>query len=145
MDRKTITAKERGVSLIELLLVIAAVVFLVMLIGSLPSSVSSINKSRHSSLARDIASKKIDSLRKQGFSFLDLTTSLEGDPFSDPSLTSLPQGSAVYQVLDCPDTICTSSPKEQAKEVKVKVSWNESGDNKKVELTTIVASGGITQ
>lgn len=131
--------KDSGVSLVELVLVVAAVGFLALLVNNLPSSISSINKSRHASLARDVASKQIDYLRRQTYENLSLGTVA----FSDSGLGNLPESSAVYEVEDCPVEVCTDL--EDAKEVKVKVSWNESGDSKFVELVTIIGEGGVGQ
>lgn len=125
----------------ELVLVIAAVGFLVLLIGNLPSSISSINKSRHMSLARDITSKQIDSLRKQTYNGLTITT--EPVTFFDSSLTDFSTPTATYEISDCPADICLNS--EKIKKIKVKVTWKEQGDNKVVELTTLIAEGGLSQ
>lgn len=132
---------QKGVSLMELVLVIAAVGFLVLLIANLPSSISSINKSRHMSLARDITSKEIDSLRKQTYNGLTITT--EPVTFSDSSLMDLPTPTATYEISDCPADICPNA--EKIKKIKVKVTWKEQGDNKVVELTTLIAEGGLSQ
>lgn len=131
--------KERGVSLIELVLVIAAVGFLALLVSNLPSSISSINKSRHASLARDIAGKQIEYLRR--LTYANLSEGAES--FFDSGLSNLPGALATYEVEACSPEICPNQ--EGAKEVKVKVSWNESGDNKSVELTTIIGEGGLGQ
>lgn len=123
----------------EVVLVITVVAFLALIIASLPQSVSSINKNRHASIARDIAGKQVDYLRKQTYANLaNGTTS-----FSDQNLTGLPQGAALYEVVDCPEEVCTSL--ENVKKVTVKVEWNESGDLKKVELVTLVGEGGLGQ
>ncbi len=130
---------EKGVSLVELVLVVAAVGFLALLVNNLPSSISSINKSRHISLARDIAGKQMDYLRRQSFDNLSIGT--EG--FFDSGLATLNGASAVYQIDECNPEICTEG--EEIKEVKVKISWNESGDNESVELFTIIGKGGLGQ
>lgn len=130
---------QNGVSLVELVLVVAAVVFLALLVNNLPSSISSINKSRHASLARDIAGKQMDYLRRQTYANLSLGV----EAFYDSGLNNLPGTLATYEVEDCPLEVCFDQ--EEAKEVKVKVSWNESGDSKSVELVTIVGEGGLGQ
>ena len=129
--------KEKGVSLVELVLVVAAVGFLALLVSNLPSSISSINKSRHASLARDIAGKQMDYLRRQTYANLSEGT----ESFFDSSLNNLPGALATYEIEECPLEVCLDQ--ESAKEVKVKVIWNESGDSKSVELVTIVGEGGI--
>lgn len=130
---------EKGASFVELILVVAAVGFLALLINSIPSAISSISRSRHTSIAREIASKEMDYLRKQTYANLP-----NGEnSFSDTALTSLPLSSASYVIESCSSEICQNE--ENAKQVKVKVSWSESGDNKSVELATIVGEGGIGQ
>lgn len=130
---------EKGLSMIELVLVLLVVSFLVLLISNLPSSVNSINKSRHASLAKDIANKELDYLRRQTYTNLANGT----DTFTDTSLNGLPGHDATYTIEDCPATVCTSS--EAVKKVNVSISWDESGQTKKVELTTLVAEGGVGQ
>ena len=131
--------KQAGVTLVELLLVVAAIGLLVYLIANLPASITAINKSRHTSVAREIASKKLDSLREQTYTGLTETT--EPVNFNDSSLTDLPSGSATYEILPCPDQICTNE--EKIKEIKVSVKWVEQSNQKSVDLTTLIADGGL--
>ena len=133
------SVNQQGVSLVELVLVASAVIFLSLLIGNLPSSMSSINKSRHLSIAREIAGKQIEYLRKQPFGNL-----VDGvNFFTDQDLATLTDASATYEIEDCPPAVCVLG--ETVKKIKVEISWNEGGANKKVEATTIIAEGGITQ
>lgn len=134
-----INSSQGGISLIELLLVVVSVGFLALLIANLPSSMSAINQSRHASLAREIASKEIDYLRRQTYTNLANSSS----NFTDSSLTALPNPLATYEVTDCPLSICTHN--ERAKQVRVKVSWVESGVNKNVQLTSIIAESGLVK
>lgn len=131
--------KQRGFSLIEIVVVVFLVAILALIIASLPQTVSSINKSRHASIARDIASKQVDYLRKQTYSNLPLGL----NNFSDPNLSTLPQATATYEVSDCPLEVCAAS--EQLKEAVIRVSWNESGEPKNIELTTLIGQGGVGQ
>lgn len=132
---------QAGVSMVELVIVTGAVIFLGLLVMSLPSSISSINRSRHTSIAKDISNRQIEQLRKQPFEDLAKGAS----PFTDLSLSSLNQGTATYEVSDCPFTVCTEEQSTKIKQVKVTVSWNESGDSKKIEMVTLVGEGGIGQ
>lgn len=131
--------KEKGVSLVELVLVVAAVAFLALLINNLPSALSSINRSRHASLAREVVSRQIDYLRKQSYGNLSNGSS----SFTDSGLVSLPSSSASYEIEDCSPEICTNQ--EAVKRVRVTVGWNESGDAKTVEVTTFIGEGGLAQ
>lgn len=131
--------KERGVSLIELILVIIAVAILALLITSLPAAIGSIRKSGNTSTAREIASKQMDSLRKQPYANLANGT----NSFTDAALSNLPSPMATYTVEDCPEGICTHG--EDTKKITVKINWVESGDTKTAELYTLFSKGGLGQ
>lgn len=130
---------KKGFSLVEILLVVAALSFLALLIGTLPSSVSSINKSQHTGIARDVATKQMEYLRKQTYSNLSNGTV----PFASSDLSLLTGAAAIYIIADCDAITCSRG--EKAKKVTVKVSWKEVGDNKQIELTTLIGEGGIGQ
>lgn len=130
---------EQGISLIELILVVVVIGVLALLIMSLPSSIQSIRNSGNISLAREIASKQLDSLRKD--SYLDLSNGVNN--FNDVSLSKLPSPTAEYDIKDCPLEICSLG--ETAKEVKINISWIESGVTKNLELETIITEGGLGQ
>lgn len=131
--------KNKGVSLIELILVVIAVAILALLISSLPGAIASIRKSGNTSTAREIVSKQIDTLRKQPYANLSNGT----NNFTDTALLNLPFSTATYEIEDCPLEICSLG--EEAKTVKVKVNWIESGDTKTVELSTLLIEGGLGQ
>lgn len=131
--------KENGISLVEIILVAAAVVALALLLGTLPSSMSSINKSRQISLAKEIASKELEYLRNQDYENL-----IEGNnSFVDTNLNKLPRAEGLYEINACSPELCTLE--EDIKKITVKVLWNEAGDNKNVELSTLVSKGGLGQ
>jgi prepilin-type N-terminal cleavage/methylation domain-containing protein len=131
--------KEKGLSLIEVVVAIMAIGILAILIGSLPGAISSIGYSKNTSLAREIAGKKMDALRKQPYANLaDGVTS-----FSDSSLTSLPQSSASFEIEPCPTDVCLHN--EIAKKVTVKVIWKEKSNQKEADLTTLITEGGLGQ
>lgn len=127
----------KGVSLIELLLVIAAVAFLALLIANLPSSIGLINKSRHSSLAKDIISREVENLRKVGY----LNLSLGSSNFTDSDLSQLSGAVATYQVDSCPVDICKNS--ENIRIVKIKISWQEPNAIRSEEVDTLIGEGGL--
>lgn len=133
------TKFQKGISIIELVLVVAAVSFLALLINNLPASISAINKSRHTSIAKNVANKQMEYLRSRSFTNLANGT----NPFSNTELSKLPESAAQYLVEDCPGTVCTNT--ENAKKVTVSVSWKEAGETKSVELVTLVGEGGIGQ
>jgi len=63
--------------------------------------------------------------------------------FTDSGLLNLPSPTATYEIADCPLEVCALG--EEAKAVKVKIDWVESGNTKTVELSTILAEGGLGQ
>lgn len=134
--------KQEGVTLVEVVLAILALSALVIVINNLPPSLSAITRNRHISAARDVAGKQMEYLRQLGYDNLP-----SSGTFTDAALNDLPFSQASFEVSDCPISICTSGDpnKEPAKLVKVDVGWNESGDEKLVELTTIISKGGLGQ
>lgn len=130
---------EKGVSLVEILLVVAAVIILALLVSALPQSISSIRRSGNVSLAREIAGKQLEFLHKQPYS--NLSNGINN--FSDTSLVKLPSPTATYEIDDCPLEICTLE--ETAKKIKVSVNWIESGKTQTAEISTIVSEGGLGQ
>lgn len=130
---------ERGISLIEIILVVIAVAILAILVASLPQSIQSIRKSGNTSTAREIASKELDILRKQPY--VNLVNGINN--FTDTNLTKLPSPTATYEIDDCPVEICTLG--ENIKKIKVKIDWVESSNTKTVELSTLLSEGGLGQ
>lgn len=130
---------ERGVSVVELVLVVIAVAILALLVASLPQAIASIRKSGNTSLAREIAEKELDLLRRQ--QYINLVSGTNN--FTDASLSKLPAPAAFYVVDDCPLSVCALG--ENAKKVKVSVNWVEAGTAKSVELSTIISPGGLGQ
>lgn len=130
---------EKGVSLIELLLVIVIIGSTVFLIANLPNALTLITKSKHVSLAREIAAKQIEDKRTISFSNLvnDTTT------INDTRIAILPAGSGIVTVADCDVTICTNG--EYVKKVTVTVSWKDNNKPQTVTLTTFIGEGGINQ
>lgn len=130
---------EKGISLVELILVVVALGVLALLVAALPSSIQSIRNSGNTSQAREVASKQLDYLRKQ--TYANLSNGMNS--FTDEDLLKLPSPTATYDIEDCPLEICTSG--EIAKIIKVNVTWIESGNEKKLELQTLVSEGGLAQ
>ncbi|MCL5783886.1 MAG: hypothetical protein M1142_00825 [Patescibacteria group bacterium] len=130
---------QAGVSLIEIVVIIVAVSFLSMIVSSMPLSISSIASSKHASIAKDVAERQLDYLRRQTYPLLANGTTV----FSDASLGALSGASAFYDVQGCPAEICQNG--EKAKQVSVTINWNEAGNNKTVNLTTLVGQGGVGQ
>lgn len=133
--------KERGVSLVELLLVVAAIGFLILLIGNLPNSINLIGRARHQSMAREIVAKAIEDTRAIAFTNLaDGSVSL-----TDSRLNLLPGGSGNRLIGSCNPDICTGSEASKVKQVTVTVTWLEAGKNQIVRLQTLISEGGLNQ
>ncbi len=131
--------KERGVSLIESLLIVVVVGLIVFLLASIPNSLMLITKSRHASLAREIAVKQIED--KRTINYANLVTG--SSPISDLRLATLPQGSGTVTVEDCNAAICTGG--EHIKEISVSVNWLDNSKMQTLTLKTMIGEGGINQ
>lgn len=129
----------KGVTLIELLLVIALVGFLVLLIANLPNSINLIGKANHQSIALKIASKALED--KRGLQYANLANGEAA--LSDPRLLKLPSSGGLVLVEDCDPVVCASG--ETAKQVLVKVTWIENGKNQEVSLKTLISEGGLSK
>ncbi len=130
---------ESGSSLIESLLVIVMVGIIVVLMANLPSAMNLVNKSKHSSLAREIASKQIEDKRMIQYANLVNDNSL----VVDSRLSLLPEGSGVVIVEDCDPLICTSG--EHIKQVSTTISWKDNNKPQTITLKTMIGEKGLNQ
>ena len=130
---------EKGVSLIESLLIVVIIGSVVFLIAGLPNAMMLIAKSRHVSLAREIAVKQIEDQRTINYSNLVNDSS----PISDTRLSLLPEGSGTVEVTDCDPSICTQG--ENIKQVMVTVNWQNNNKLQTITLKTMIGEGGINQ
>ncbi len=129
--------QSKGVSLVEILLVIATVGFLILVIANIPPSVNLIGRSRHESLAREIASKALEDKRTTGYINL-----ADGENnIIDSRLNLLPSSLGKTLVENCPASVCTLS--ENAKNVIASVKWKEEGKDREVKLQTLISEGGL--
>lgn len=131
--------QQKGVTILELVLVVFTIGFMALLINNLPGAVKSISISKHLSIAKNIADKEVEYLRRQTYG--NLTNGAM--TFTDLSLSNLPQGSASYTISDCPVSICTQG--ESVKQAQVTVSWKEEGKVSSVNLYTLISDGGLGQ
>lgn len=143
---------EKGISLVESLLVIVIAGVLVSLLANLPNAMGLINKSRNLSLAREIAVKQIED--KRTISYINL--GLGSSPIDDPRISMLPQGSGTVEVgvenketpdpddwIPCDISICTNG--EFIKQISVTVSWVDNNKPQSITIKTMIAEGGINQ
>ncbi len=132
-------SSQKGVSLIESLLVIAMVGIIVILLANLPNAMGLLQKSNHLSLAREIASKQLED--KRSLSYKNLTN--DNSVIMDSRISLLPSGSGTVVVEDCDVEICTQA--EQIKQVSVTVIWKDNNKIQNITLKTFIAEGGINQ
>lgn len=130
---------EKGISLVEVLLVVIILGLMVFLLSSFPNAVNLIGRSGHLSLAREIASKQIEDKRSESYQNLASGSTT----LSDPRISLLPQGGGTVLIEDCPSTICTQS--ENVKQMTVTVNWKENNKSESVSLKTLIAEGGLNQ
>lgn len=129
----------KGVSLIELILVIATAGILVLLIANFPNAIGLIGKAKHQSIAREIISKQVEELRVMPY--VNLVSGQTN--ISDGRINQLPNGTATSLVEDCSVSICTNS--EDTKQITVTVTWKEGGKPQTAELKTLISSGGLNK
>lgn len=129
----------RGVTLIELLLVVAVIGAVVFLMANLPNAMGLVNKSRHLSLAREIAAKQVED--KRTISYINLVN--DEVAIADSRISLLPSGNGQVITTDCDPLICTNL--ERIKQVAVTVKWKEGSKDQQVSLQTFIGEGGINQ
>lgn len=130
---------EKGFSLVESLLVVAVIGSVVFLMANIPNALVLITKSKHVSLAREIAVKQIED--KRTINYNNLVN--DNSPISDSRLNLLPQGSGTIVVGDCDPAICING--EHVKQVTVTVRWQDNNKPQVVTLQTMIGEGGINQ
>lgn len=130
---------EKGVSLIESLLVIVVVASIVFLMANLPNAYALVGKSKHLSLAREIALKQIEDKRMLNYENLVLDNS----PIVDSRLSLLPQGTGTVIVEDCNSKICING--ESVKQVTTTINWKDNNKAQTVTLKTMISKGGLNQ
>lgn len=130
---------KKGVSLIELLLVVTAVGFLVVLVGNIPNSIGLVGKAGRQSLAREIASKQIED--KRATKYINLTNGVSS--VSDARLAQLPFAGGQITISDCDATVCNHG--EAAKKITIVITWKELDQTVKVQLDTLIGEGGLNQ
>lgn len=130
---------QNGVSLIELILVVVIIASSVLLLTSLPNAFMLINKSKHLSLAREIAVKQIED--KRAISYANLVN--DTSQLIDPRLDLLPNASGIVKVEDCDASICTNE--ENVKKVTAVVSWKDNNKTQTAALSTLIGEGGLNK
>ena len=132
-------SRNKGVTLIESLLVVVVVGGIVLLLANLPNAIGLIGRSRHLSLAREIIAKQVED--KRATSYINLVNDIS--PIVDPRIALLPSGSGQVKVEDCDPLICTNS--ENIKQIIVTVNWVENSKLQSISLKTLIGEGGLNQ
>lgn len=128
---------QKGVSLVELLVVIAAIGILVSLLANVPPSLGLIGKSRYQSLANQIANKQIEDIRATPYANLaNGTTNV-----NDSRMNLLPSSTGNILIEDCDVSICSNS--EIMKKITTTIQWQVGGKQQEVKLKTLVTEGGL--
>lgn len=130
---------QKGMSLIELLLIVVLVGVMVILMANLPNALGLINKSKQISIAREIAAKQIEDKRNTSFANLVNDTS----QITDPRINLLPSGGGSVTVEDCNPQICTNG--ENVKQISITVSWKVNNKNQSINVKTLIGEGGLNQ
>lgn len=133
------TKFQKGSSLVEILLVIVTVTTMVFLIANIPNAINLMNKSKHLSIAREIATKQIED--KRNINYANLVN--DASPINDPRLISLPKGAGTITVEDCGLTICTNE--EHIKQVTATITWQDNNKTQTTTLKTMIGEGGLNQ
>ena len=128
---------QKGVSVIEIVIVTAISGMIVLLLTNLPNSLSLIGKSSHESLANQILSEKIESIRASGYAILADGTA----PIIDSRLSQLTQASGDIIVEGCLPEVCTQS--EEMKKVILNLYWHEQKGDRSISITTYISNGGL--
>lgn len=130
---------QKGFSLAELVIMILLLGVMVFLLANIPNALNLVSKSKHISLAREIASKQIED--KRSLSYGSLVN--DSSPISDPRMSLLPLSSGTVDVDDCDAQICTND--EHIKQVTVTINWKDNNKNQTVVLKTLIGEGGLNQ
>lgn len=133
---------QKGFSIIELILVVVIVGFIILLVTNLPSSISLVGLGRQTSLAKEIGSKQIESIRTIPFENL----ANGPQPVSDSRLSLLPQGLGTITIIDCPIAVCPNPGDplfNSIKQVKVQISWKHGQESKSIEIITLISKNGL--
>jgi len=130
---------QSGMSLVEALLVVVVVSSMTFLIASLPNALGLTNKSKHLSIAREIAAKQIEDKRTIKYKDLINGSSL----INDSRLNLLPQASGKILVEDCGVELCKS--KEQIKQVTISITWKDNNKLQTITLNTLISKEGLNQ
>jgi prepilin-type N-terminal cleavage/methylation domain-containing protein len=119
-----------GMSLIEVIITMFMISVLLVLYTAALNTVAVTKKLRYENLAYHIASKQMEELRAMPFASLSGSGTI-----SDPMVSQLPSGSALYTVSGYPSFF-------GMQEIIVTVNWND-GQAKQFILKTLAGSGGI--
>jgi prepilin-type N-terminal cleavage/methylation domain-containing protein len=127
----------KGFSLVEVIIGVFIVGLIVLVIANIPNAIGLVTSSKDDSVVREVAAKKMEDIRLQGYeNLVNGTTTV-----SDSRLNSLDGSSGHTVISNCAPSICSSS--EHLKEVKITIVWKENGEPKTYQLVTLVGEDGL--
>lgn len=129
---------QKGFSLIDSILAVVIVSSIVFLLANIPNAILLISKSKHLSIAKEIATKAIEDKRSMDYSNI---INSNNTPVSDERVGLLPSGSAFITITDCGITLCPNS--EVVKTLSVVINWNEAGKQNKYKIDTLISEEGF--
>ncbi len=129
--------KKNGFSLVEVIIGVFIVGLIVLVIANIPNAINLVTSSQDDSLVREVAAKKMEDIRLQGYeNLINGTTAI-----NDSRLSSLDGSSGHTVVSSCSVNICPTN--EALKEVRITISWSENGEPKTYQLVTLVGEDGL--
>lgn len=124
-----------GFSLLEILLSILMMMTLLVMVFSTSGTYIQSRSTSLQSIATNITSKQMETLRNTDFASLPSCST--PCPFPDPDLAKLPSATATETLTDYP------SSSGKVKLVTILVSWQDNAKNKNLKLETLIYQYGL--
>src|SRR4051812_49257779 len=106
---------QKGFMMVEVIAGVLVVGLIILVINNVPQAIKLIGRSKNQSLAEQITTKALEDLRAKTYTNLANTASPQS--IADSRILKLPQGSGVYEIMDCPGLsdahpVCKNNPIE---------------------------------
>ena len=128
-----------GFSLIEMLLSVLVILALISILFAAAGTFKHTLRSNNQTLATKIATRQIETLKKNGF---DALPSLGSSFVSDSDLAKLPSGQE-QQIVSVYPSNCAPSCSNDIRQIKITVSWTEQGGTRNLILETVMSKNGL--
>lgn len=129
--------KNKGFSLIEVLVALFILGAIGLVIANIPQVLTLVKASQSESKVREVVAKKIEDIRLAGYANLANGTV----EINDSKLASLNNLEGVVLTEDCPAELCPNG--ELVKKITITITWDENSQPKGYSITTLVAKGGL--